>query len=270
MPVGTDSLQRMAKQNFGLDFPGALRVATGIEKDPNGIAQQLFGKDLYGASDDLFTELGGRALVLNGTSGTFVSTPDAAALDIAGDIDIRIELEINTVATHNLISKWNTTGNQRAYLLRYVAAFALYQFAHSTNGTTDIPTGSSATFLVPFGRAIKFTLDANNGSSQRVGRFYEDIPTFSDSNIIATTLRHTETVSGVATIFNSTAPLRIGAGNAGTDNPLNGRIFRMQLRNGIDGTLVANPDFRFLTPGTTSFQDSLGVTWTLNGSAVIA
>jgi len=48
-----------------------------------------------------------------------------------------------------------------------------------------------------------------------------------------------------------------------------GTVYAVEVRNGIDGTVVANPNFSGQKPGATSFTDTAGRPWTLNGSALI-
>src|SRR5690606_35105418 len=76
--------------------------------------------------------------------------------------------------------------------------------------------------------------------------------------------------SGTTSLHSGTAALTVGAGgDSGTTGAIAAKVRAVQVRNGIDGTVVANPDFSAETPGTTSFADSTGKTWTVNGSAAI-
>src|SRR5262245_25918452 len=49
----------------------------------------------------------------------------------------------------------------------------------------------------------------------------------------------------------------------------NGRVYQAEVRDGIGGTIVANPDFAAQAPGTTSFADSTGKTWTITSAGEI-
>src|SRR5690606_28956293 len=44
---------------------------------------------------------------------------------------------------------------------------------------------------------------------------------------------------------------------------LSGLIYRAEVRDGIDGTVVAAPDFTTVEAGTTSFTDPASRTWTI-------
>jgi hypothetical protein len=48
-----------------------------------------------------------------------------------------------------------------------------------------------------------------------------------------------------------------------------GRVHYAEVRNGIDGTVVASPDFNAQDVGDTSFNDGTGKTWTINPPASI-
>jgi hypothetical protein len=70
--------------------------------------------------------------------------------------------------------------------------------------------------------------------------------------------------SGAVTIHNSAQPLQIN----GPIFPTTGKVWYAELRNAAD-VIVANPDFRGLPVGTTSFKDSTGKVWTLGGTAAV-
>lgn len=70
-------------------------------------------------------------------------------------------------------------------------------------------------------------------------------------------------------IFNGTAEDEIGADNSGTDANLNARILWSQVKDGIDGNIVDFFDVRTVPEGTTSFSDSKGNTWNLQGNAEV-
>jgi hypothetical protein len=72
--------------------------------------------------------------------------------------------------------------------------------------------------------------------------------------------------TAAATAMGSTvSPLTLPGSTLG----FNGRVYYAELRDGIGGTIVANPDFAAQTPGTTSFNDSTGKTWTVTSSGEI-
>jgi len=264
--VNEEVLQAAAQSTYGLDYPGALRRATGLNLDKNGICQTLWLKEFNEAGPEMLQVLSNHALLLPGASGAYASTPDVAALDIVGDIDIRIEF-VSTSRTQanpaTVVGKWTTTGNQRSYQL-HLGAFALPDLRWSANGTAELDNLNTGLTAGSVPGAIRATLDVDNGATQNVSRHYT--ATSIDGSW---TEVDTETKAGVTSLFSGTAPLTVGAANAGAASLFIGRVTRVEIRSGIDGTVVANPDFRALSPGTTSFADGTGKTWTINGTAVV-
>lgn len=55
----SEVLQALAQANHGLDLNGALRVASGLDLDANGVAHALWGKEFHDSYDEAFTLLGG-------------------------------------------------------------------------------------------------------------------------------------------------------------------------------------------------------------------
>ncbi len=215
---------------------------------------------------------GASYLATTGTTGSNngASTPDAAALDITGDIDIRFEATLsnwNAAGSIELCGKGATTGNQRSWLL--LMRDGALHFEWSTAGTTTIQVDANALLpLPPSGRlAVRVTLDVNNGASGNTTTFYT-----SDSISGAWTQLGTAVVnSGTTSIFNSSAPVRVGDGWGDLGFPCSlGAVHAFELRNGIGGSVVANPNFTVQTPGASSFVDGTGKTWTVGSSTTIS
>jgi hypothetical protein len=256
--VNTEVLNAASQATYGLDFPGGLRVATGINKDPNGVCLTAWGKEFNEAGPEMLAVLSSHALLLDGASGAYASTPDVAALDIVGDIDLRVEFMPTGGVQQDmaLVAKWGAAG-QRSYLLQR-GFFGLPDMRWSANGTAELNSLGIPSSL-PF--ALRATVDVNNGASGNTTVHY-GAPSLDDTFVQF----DDEIKAGTTSIFSSTAPLTVGATEAGAARRFIGRIVRVQVRNSA-GTLVADPDFRNLAPGTTSFQDSTGKTWTVHGTA---
>lgn len=206
-------------------------------------------------------------LQLTGASADTASTPDTAALDITGDIDLRIEASVDWYATaaQILIGKWSATAGQRSYRLAVQAGFL--QMIWTTDGSTT----SFGQARLPEGlarrAAVRATLDVNDGSGGWTVRLYTADSL--DGTWKEFTTSTGVTGVGVTSIFSSTSTLQI-APTSGTVLPTSGRIHRAEVRSGIGGSAVANPDFRTQTAGATSFSDGAGRTWTINGAAAIS
>lgn len=191
--------------------------------------------------------------------GVYVSTPDVAALDITGDIDIRFDADLSSWSeAMELVGKWTETGNQRSYRLSLQASGRL-AFWWSTNGTA-ITAFSSELVPISTGRqAVRVTLGVATGALS----FY----TSDTINGTWTPLGSTG-ITGATSIFAGTSSAYIldnPGSNAGT-SVVRGKVYAAQIRSGIGGTVVANPDFTAQTHAATSFADSAGRTWTLVGA----
>ncbi len=210
---------------------------------------------------------------MTGTGSATISTPDSAALSVTGDLDIRIEVDLedwyesttgidgNPFATE-LCGKWVNTGNQGSWILALIgdAKPTLYW---SNDGSAQLAVESANSVPVPGnGRmAVRATLDVNNGSGGYTVTFY-----YSDSISGSwTQLDQTVTTGGTTSIFDSTAPLQLGNVTAITFPSAFGKLFAFEMRNGIGGTVVANPDFTVQADGATSFADGHSNTWTVSG-----
>ncbi|WP_370665400.1 hypothetical protein [Streptomyces sp. IBSBF 2507] len=220
---------------------------------------------------------GSVALSLPGGAGDVASTPDMAALDITGDIDIRVDATLanwclpdypstgeTTYPQTNLIGKDDSANRSWVLSTRRSRPY----FEYSTNGSF-MTNGAIATADLPLttsGRiAVRVTLDVNNGAGGRTMTFYT-APTMAGP---WTQLGDPIVNSGTVSIFSGSAPLRIGDAKWLDDSWPIGMVHSAEVRSGIGGTVVANPDFTAQTAGATSFADSAGRTWTIGGQAEI-
>ncbi|MFD9368771.1 hypothetical protein ACFWA6_13855 [Streptomyces sp. NPDC060020] len=207
-------------------------------------------------------------LATTGASGDIITTPDHASLDIVGDLDVRIEATADWSRSINqtLIGKWPSVDGQRSWNLRIVNGILVFVwtptglFANALAASTLMPQ-------LPRRAAVRATLDVDNGAGGWTVSLY-----WADSLDGPWVLFSTITGTGVTSIFSGTAPLEIAPTHInGTDirHPWKGRLHRAEVRSGIGGSVVASPDVRALTPGTTSWADSAGRTWTVAGAASI-
>ena len=211
-------------------------------------------------------------LELTGSTSDLASTPDNAALDITGDLDVRIDLE--------LTNWFQGLTNQSADALEFVGKFQSGQkswligindnllfLEHSSDGTNSKLSQAGAQFSPsPHGRlAVRVTLDVDNGAGGYTTTFYT-APTMDGP---WTQLGGPHIGPATSSIFNSTSPLNIGNASNFVFEQAVGKVLKLEVRNGINGTVVANPDFTAQAVGTTSFADAAGRTWTVSGGASI-
>ncbi|MET9953502.1 hypothetical protein ABZ135_18395 [Streptomyces sp. NPDC006339] len=208
------------------------------------------------------------ALVLDESRAGTATTPDHASFAVT-DLDVRFEAEIDWYkadGNQTLIGQWGADGN-RSWLLR--VALGMIVLNWTTNGTVATVHFTQAPVpQLPRRAALRVTLDTDNGASGYTGSIYW-APTLDGPWTLIGTSTNGPTAT---TIFDGTAPLEIGPTQPGT-NPLRapyiGRGYRAEVRSGINGTVVAAPDFRALTEGATGFTDSTGKIWSVNGTAKV-
>ncbi|MER7798996.1 hypothetical protein ABTX71_01560 [Streptomyces parvulus] len=212
---------------------------------------------------------GGEArMEVDGTPDSAASTPDHASLDITGDLDVRWEGEADWYAAgaQMLIGKWSETDGERSWHMRLEGA--QLRILATRNGSTGA-SGFWPLPALPRRAAFRITLDADTGSGMLWHAYWAESMDGPWTSLGAVPLPDSVVIfSGPAPL--SVAPRQLTLPTSGIARyPAAGRVYRAQVRSGINGTIVANPDFRAQAPGVTSFADSAGRTWTLAGNAEI-
>ncbi|CAM5718008.1 CBM-cenC domain-containing protein OS=Streptomyces fumanus OX=67302 GN=GCM10018772_05350 PE=4 SV=1 [Streptomyces fumanus] len=243
---------------------------------PKNPLSPLYGKIGRNTPIRVSVLTGSVALDLPGNTGDYASTPDTAALDITGDIDIRIDATlVNWIQADypsagqadyprtELIAK--RAAGQVSWALHMVQGRPYVEW--STDGTNTTWVWASVDVpLTTSGRlALRVTLDVDNGAGGKSVVFYT-----AETMAGPWVPLDSGTFAGTTSVYSGTAPLRIGdASEATTSRPALGRVHAAEVRSGIDGMLVAAPDFTAQPSGTTSFVDAAGRTWTVAGGAEI-
>lgn len=202
---------------------------------------------------------------------SLVSCPDASALGITGDLDVRIDLTALSWRTGycDLASKYLVTGDQRSWYAYFSDGYV--GFGWSPDGTLASRITLTSTARVPAtpGRlALRATLDVDNGSGGYAVTFYT-APTISGS---WTQLGDPVTGSGTTSVYDSTAPVKVGDLDDINGEGVDGYYHAFELRSGIGGTVVANPNFAIQTSGAASFSDTASSpnTWTVSDEAYLS
>jgi len=206
-------------------------------------------------------------LDLDGSDTSYASTPDHAALDITGDLDLRWEGEANWYGpgARMLLGKWGDSG-QRSYHMR-IQDGSLY-----LSGITNLGESyfvSRPLPALPERAALRVTLDADNGAGGWAVAHYW-APSIAGP---WTQINSTFTAAGTITTHVSTAPLLIAPAQPTATVPrrvVDGKVYKAEVRSGIGGTLVASPDFTARPLGTAGFTDSAGRVWSFSGTAAVA
>lgn len=192
-----------------------------------------------------------RATSSDPTGGVYFCN-DSTGTSITGDIDIRIDLARSwrNAASQRLAVKW-ADPSQRSWFFQLDDTGKLHLFWSSTGSNL---LGAVSTVPVPFpvaGRkAVRVTLDVNNGASGNTTTFYT-------ADTIAgpwTQLGDPVVQSGTTSIFDSTS------GNAVTIH--DAEVYAFEVRSGIGGTVKASPDFTAQAEGDVTFTDAQGNSWT--------
>lgn len=211
--------------------------------------------------------------------------PDAAGISVTGDLDLRVDLELlgpEWSGQDNTRWRWPTAGFDLASKWRFVAGDLSWcwlitggqlVFRWSTDGSANFTATCSTTLPGPGSgrRVLRVTIDVDNGASGRTVTFYQG-----PSMTGPWTVLDTVTQAGTTSIFDSPEPLRVGAANEnnaftwGSNGPC--VIYAFEMRDGIDGAVVASPDFttRPLDPvpfGPATFTDTQGNAWSFLGTA---
>ncbi len=208
---------------------------------------------------------------LPGASGDFISTPDSAATSITSDIDLRWYGSLNdwTPPTDDraLISKWLIAGNQKSYLFRVTVTTGVLALFLSGDGAAQINAISTAAtgFVDGTQHGVRVTLNNTTDIVQFFTRNDNNI----QSNSGWTQLGGDRSIA-VTGIFDSSTEVTIGGRNSGTDDILAGNVRRAIIKNGINGTTVAdfNAENGF-TGESTLVSSTTGEIWTINGNAAL-
>ena len=225
----TDEWVHLTAQAMAADYPG-YRVEHRIW---DGGAQN------YQAPLVVQAAAGERHLVCDGVARP-VCVPDSATNSITGDIDLRVDVSLDSwTATGDqvLVSKFNTAG-QRTIRFQ-VSSFAANkpQIEWSADGTTLISAVPTTwTIPAPGGRKwLRATLDVDNGAGGNTTRFYESADGISWTQIGADVVK-----AGTTSLFDSTSEWQAGARGGSLAGGLlfNGKLYHVEVRNGISGPLV--------------------------------
>lgn len=208
-------------------------------------------------------------LDLDGSLTGNAATPDTAALHITGDLDVRVEATMNWLDTGHaptLMGRYDGAGDS-SWALRL--AEGRVELTWSPDGTALLGMSAFLPSYMPERAAVRAALDVDNGAGGYTCVLYwapsldgpwEEVFTF--------------TGAGVTSVHAGSQPLEVAPAYVNAlgvqRRPMAGQVHRAEVRSGINGTVVASPDFRALAPGTATFTDGAGVDWTLAGSARIS
>ncbi len=247
----------------------AIAGTTGLEAQ--GAANVIAGTDglaLVGALNAEATPVGvvgyqPTKLRTPGTSGNYASCPDSAGVSVTGDIDLRWQGSLDDwtpTSTNTLIGK-DDGASQRSFFIAILSS-GVMRFYVSVTGTSWSSVDSTAS--VPASDGAVIWVRVTRVSATGAVTFYTSADGVAWTQLGAAG----STTSGA--IYNSTQPLSVGTYDA-SNWWLKGHTLRAEVRNGINGTVVANPDFTSNPNDSDGYApDAAGNTWTLHGTAALA
>ena len=221
-----------------------------------------------GSNDGLFLAKGSQNYVRfpGGTAGDYISTPDAAALDITADMTVITRVTPTSVSggEQAFMAKWTTSGSQRSYM--FLMHAGVLEFHWSTTGASggwgqldSSAHGVSADEKVTF----KVEFDADDGAGGHQATFYKrTLDTDSWTTI------NTPTGAGTVAMHVGTGKLEVGNFNAGAGSyAYTGDMEYVEVYDGIEGaaSLVAKWDAADGGSNwTTQTGADDGLVWTYN------
>lgn len=182
--------------------------------------------------------LGQRHAYFPANARTF-NLPLTAFTAITGDIDIRAKVSLDNYqrgAAQTLVARYGTAGN-RAFMFGLNSSNYL-QFTWTTDGTANITVTSSAALTNAAAEEVwlRATLDVDNGNTGRTCTLYT-----SADGVTWTQVGQSATSSGGATsIYDAAAQEYEIGGRGSAGDIILGKIYEVQIRNGIDGH-IQNP-----------------------------
>lgn len=181
----------------------------------------------------------------------YASCPWAPALGITGDLDARIDVQLTDWTGCELCGIWGSPGSQSWVLALDPGGWPRLYW--STTGS-DVRS-ARATARLPAGRVV---LRAALAVATGTVTFYTAAGGGADAG--PWTQLGSPAVTGATSVY--AAGVQLAAGGAvGLTQGMYGRVYEMELRSGIGGTVVARPVFSAQAPYVTSFVDAEGNTW---------
>lgn len=208
-------------------------------------------------------------------TGNYIKTPDAAAIRITGDIDVRAAIALDDwtpTPNQHIIGRAHNSTDSTCYVLKLRGAgINIFQFQWNPDGSTVITASSTASPSAADGALllVRATLDVDNGAGGYDVKFYTKTSTISSAaadmldNTGWTQLGSTITGGATTSIQSGSSELSIGEFGSNGVDPSSGRFYAGAVFNGIAGTLAAKFDASAATDGAASYVSSTGETWTV-------
>ena len=188
-----------------------------------------------------------------GVAFNYISSPNAAANQITGNIEINAHFIHRTSGSEQVIIAKNQAATNQAYRLRITNGNNI-SFTISLDGSTLISVLS--TFALTNNQEIWVRCTRNSTTGV--------MNLFTSNDGITYTLNNTAT-NASGNIFATTTQLSIGANHNGAGDTFHGKLFRANISNSIGGAPVVdfNPNQYNAATSQTQWTSSTGEIWSI-------
>lgn len=190
-------------------------------------------------------------------------TPSSTALDVAGDLDVRWDMQWAGSGPGGVVGRWHN-GVGGWWIERFADGFAFHWM--ETGGSAYVVSFSPLGVVLPDRVCFRLTLQADGGGGAYVVSIY-----WANSIDGPWTLITDRAGSHIASIALADVDLGIGVPYAESTGytAMTGWLYRVQVRNGVGGTVVADADFTTVPEGATTFTDEVGNPFTVTAPAQV-
>lgn len=228
-----------------------------------------------------WVEAGTPALLLGGAG--WAQTPDHVDFAVT-DLDVRFKVD---PAAWSHTVDWALGNGSRSFADKVFRFASKWDFAngngiswHLSQFSAGWPLletwdGAASNFywsprILAFRRSVwlAMTHDVDDGAGNNVLRLYSTHLDPPPADVTTWDLFDELVDPGTTSIATSAASVAVGSRNQ--EGSYIGRIEKFEHRDGINGTIIADPDFTAADPGDMFLKDSTGKIWTLVGDAQIS
>jgi len=203
----------------------------------------------YGVPSVIQTGLAGTLYLDRTTGANTRSLAAAASTHMSGTIDVRAKLNLadwTPAAVTAVCGRSDVAPNRGWYA--YIDTTGKLGFAYSTDGTALSAMLSTVDPVITDGTDywVRWVFQPDDGGGNRVFKAYKSADGFTWTQVGTTV-----TMAGAVSVYNNTTiGLECGGITAGVPAGLT-RVYEIQIRNGLDGPMIA-PGFPDLWPPTGS------------------
>ena len=223
-----------------------------IQARPKPPPRQVKARKFQGPAWRDPVQFGAGYLALPGLSGQGAWTPDSADFDVlTGDLQIIACVAFNHVTTKptidNIITKGNPgTAGEGSWAFRKAGGTRTLQFSWRESGgtirTVSVVSSTSNAEFRPRWHKLEFVAATATGTI-----YISDEPPQTPVEAVTWALHGSDTDSVATDIALGSADIWLGNRHENPNEWLDGKLYYVELRDGIGGNILLNPDFRWQT-----------------------